>query len=154
MHHPKICGLIHDSNGGHTSACGANNSIRQYPTRRTPSMPATNRKRDYNLNNQHFQQHQQKQSRLTRSKSVPYCPNYTIKSVSNSKKNTYQQVQQQPQQQHQQQYTVNQQTQQNLNKQYHQHNNDIGTKLTNSIDNLEWNELLRMLQEEYTKLVL
>jgi len=154
MHHPKICGLIHgSSNGGH--AC-AYNSIRQYPTRRTPSMPATNRKRDYNLNNQHFQQHQQKQSRLTRSKSVPYCPSYPIKSVSNSKKNTYQQIQQpqQQQQQQQQQHTVNQQTQQNLNKQYHQHDNDVGSKLTNSIDNLEWNELLRMLQEEYTKLVL
>ena len=151
MHHPKICGQIHSSYGSYALPASTNNSLRKNLPKRTPSMPSTNRKRDYNLNNQNLQQQQQKPFRISRSKSVPYWPNNLIKPLTHAKKT----IDHQNQRQQQQLYSINQQSQQNVSKQQaHQHNNDIESKLTNSIDNLEWNELLRLLQEEYTKLVL
>ena len=142
MHHPKICGNIHGG-ANRSPSCNDTNTIRHHATRRTPSTPNTTRKRDYNINNHDSNHKTQNQFRIVRSRSVPYCPNRVGSKAALSRRN-------------QCQYNMNKQVHQEFNRQSCQktNRNEIESNFTNSIDNLEWNELLRILQAEYTKLVL
>ena len=139
----------------HGSGCGSsnNNNLRHSSSfRRPPSSSNISKKRDCTPNTNAYLHPTKMSSKIARSKSVPHWPN-RFESYPHMSKQQHIQQQQQQLQPHILQ-GVDSNPKQVNNRPATMTCNDVESNLTNSIDNLEWNELLRILQEEYTKLVL